>query len=96
MKQTLAGFIAGLLLGTAAIATAATAWRGDGSLYGCAGNSTNVACSETHRRGRHYEMLMTPRWIGITFGRSGAGEWIFRCQRRWTPADNCVTYRLPS
>lgn len=89
MKRTIAGLIAGLVLGVAGTAGAMTSayWEGKGPTYTCSGVSSGASC---HERYGQYGIYITRDFVAITRGKKDKA--VYGCRRGWaSPAQACFS-----
>jgi len=87
MKRTIAGLVAGLVLGTAATAGAVTVgssyWNEDGADYSCQGVGAGMDC-----KAGMYEIGITRSFLYLQ-PRSHPGKKVFFC-RKWGSWSQCI------
>ena len=93
MRRIVAALLAGIVIGSVGMASAAPQWRSGGRTYSCLGSNVSVFCKETNYR-LNYEVAIFPSLVTVSYG----SKIIYSCKRKSQPQGNCIAYTrdLPS
>jgi hypothetical protein len=90
LKRTLAALIAGIVLGSAGVASAIGYWsKSSPGIYSCQGSASGLICKTQSYRPR-YSVLIQRRHIALYFN----GSVIFGCDPAYA-SGSCTDFRGP-